>query len=188
MKMPSDTPARSPITLAEVELLKQTLRFGPDDEEQLRASQPIVAARAEELLDRWYAFTATVPHLGAYSLDAAGNPHLPYRAAARARFAQWIRDTAERPFDQAWLDDQHEIGLRHHRTKKNHTDGVDSAPHIPLRYIFAQAYTFPQTIKEFLEEQRLPAETVQAISTAWQKAVLLQVILWSYPYVKEGDF
>jgi hypothetical protein len=178
----------SPLTLADVELLKQTLRFGPKDERWLRESRLTVASRAEELLDRWYAFTATVPHLGAYSLDGQGNPHLPYRAAARARFAQWIRATAERPFDQAWLDEQHEIGLRHHRTKKNRTDGVDSAPHIPLRYILAQAYTFPLTIKEFLDEQGLPADVVGPTSTAWQKAVLLQVILWSYPYVNAGDF
>lgn len=179
---------RSPITLEEVELLKKTLRFGSDDEKWLRESEAILATRTEDLLDRWYAFTATLPHLGAYSLDADGTPHVAYRAASRERFASWIRDTAARPFDQAWLDFQHEIGLRHHRTKKNRTDRVDSAPHIPLRYILAQAYTFPLAIKEFLEEQALPAETVTLMYAAWQKAVLLQVILWSYPYVNNGDF
>jgi hypothetical protein len=178
----------SPITLAEVERLKQTLRFGPDDERWLRESRPIRAARAEALLDRWYAFIARLPHLGAYSLDRDGKPHLAYRAAARACFADWIRATTGRPFDQAWLDQQHEIGWRHHRAKKSRTDGVDSAPHIPLRYILAQAYTFPLTIQEFLLEQALPGEVVVGVSAAWQKAVLLQVIRWSYPYLKDGDF
>ena len=52
-----------------------------------------------------------------------------YFAAKRPvvkRFGQWILDTARAEYDQAWLDYQHEIGLRHHRTKKNRTDSVDA--------------------------------------------------------------
>ena len=33
---------------------------------------------------------------------------------------------AEQPLDQAWLDYQHEIGLRHTRNRKNTTDHADS--------------------------------------------------------------
>jgi hypothetical protein len=32
------------------------------------------------------------------------------------------------------------------------------------------------------------AEQVKAVLQAWVKPVLLQVILWSYPYVRDGDF
>jgi hypothetical protein len=31
-------------------------------------------------------------------------------------------------------------------------------------------------------------DEVEAMHQAWVKAVLLQVILWSHPYVREGDF
>jgi hypothetical protein len=51
------------------------------------------------------------------------------------KLQQWILDTCRRPYDQAWLDYQHEIGLRHHRSKKNRTDGVRSVDYIPLRYV-----------------------------------------------------
>ena len=40
----------------------------------------------------------------------------------------------------------------------------------------------------FLAEGGATAEEVEAIHQAWVKVVLLQVILWSYPYVREGDF
>jgi len=40
--------------------------------------------------------------------------------------AEWRAVLAEQPLDQAWLDYQHEIGLRHTRDKKNTTDHADS--------------------------------------------------------------
>ena len=54
----------------------------------------------------------------------------------RKRFGQWILDTARAEYDQRWLDYQHEIGLRHHRTKKNRTDGAPSTDIVPFRHLF----------------------------------------------------
>jgi hypothetical protein len=39
------------------------------------------------------------------------------------------------------------------------------------------------TLKPFLAD-----DEVEAMRQAWVKAVLLQVILWSRPYVRDGDF
>jgi hypothetical protein len=86
------------------------------------------------------------------------------------------------------LDYQHEIGLRHTRAKKNQTDGADSAPHINFRYVLAQLYPFTQAMRPFLAEPGRSAQEVEDMYQAWAKSVLLQVILWSHPYVKEGDF
>jgi hypothetical protein len=44
------------------------------------------------------------------------------------------------------------------------------------------------TLKPFLAEGGATAEELEAMHQAWVKAVLLQVILWSYPYVRDGDF
>jgi hypothetical protein len=37
------------------------------------------------------------------------------------------------------------------------------------------------TLRPFLDDD-------EAMHQAWVKAVLLQVILWSHPYVRDGDF
>ncbi len=117
-----------------------------------------------------------------------GQPDPRYLQAVRARFGQWILDTCNRPHDQAYLDYAHEIGLRHHRTKKNQTDGVQSVPHIPLRYLIAFIYPISSTIKPFLARKGHSPEEVEKMHQAWFKAVVLQVALWSYPYAKEGDW
>jgi hypothetical protein len=109
-------------------------------------------------------------------------------AAVRRRFGRWIGDTARATFDRAWLDYQHEIGLRHHRSGKNRTDGARAADHIPLRYVLALLVPITTTLKPFLADGAASDDEVEAMHQAWVKAVLLQVILWSHPYVRDGDF
>lgn len=53
------------------------------------------------------------------------------------RFGQWVIDTAQAKYDQAWLDYQYEIGLRHHRSKKNKTDNGHTLGHIRARDLLA---------------------------------------------------
>jgi hypothetical protein len=178
----------SPLSLADLELLERTIGYTTADARRLEQAGEILKRRVDAFLDHWYAFQATLPHLGAFSLDATGQPNLPYRAASRARLRQWILDTCRRPHDQDWLNYQHEIGLRHTRAKKNRTDSVVSAPHINFRYILAQLYPFTQAIRPFLADPSLSPAEVEAMYQAWTKAVLLQVTLWSYAYVKEGDY
>lgn len=122
------------------------------------------------------------------SWRGGSEPDERYLEAVRRRFGQWILDTASARYEQAWLDYQHEIGLRHHRAKKNRTDGVDAEEHIPFRYLMALVYPITATLKPFLAKRGDPPEDVEKMHQAWVKAVLLQVILWSHPYVRPGDF
>ncbi|HEV3464754.1 MAG TPA: protoglobin domain-containing protein [Actinomycetes bacterium] len=179
---------RSPVSLQELELLKATLLLGTDDLAALRRSGELLASQVEEILDVWYGFVAANPHLLAAFSNAQGQPDQDYLAAVRRRFGRWILDTARAAFDQAWLDYQHEIGLRHTRRKKNRTDGADAADHIPLRYVLALLVPITTTLKPFLAKGGAAPAEVEAMHQAWVKAVLLQVILWSHPYVREGDF
>jgi hypothetical protein len=79
--------------------------------------------------------------------------------------------------------------LRHTRDKKNQTDGAYETPdHIGLRYVVAFIYPITATIKPFLARKGHSAEEVDKMHQAWFKSVVLQVTLWSYPYVKNGDF
>ncbi len=106
----------------------------------------------------------------------------------RKRFGQWILDTASAGYGQEWLDYQHEIGLRHHRLKKNRTDGAHGSAHVAFRYLIALLYPVTATLRPFLASGGAPEEEVERMQQAWIKSALLQVILWSRPYVKEGDF
>ena len=180
--------AASPLSLADLVLLKCTITFTAEDEAYLRLVGTILVDRVDDFLDRWYDFQATLPHLGYYSTQPNGQANLPYRAAARLRFRQWILDACERPYDQAWLDYQHEIGLRHTRIKKNQTDGAEAPPHINFRYLLAQIYPLGAALRPFLASKGHSEDVVERMHQAWSKALLLHVVLWSQPYVKDGDF
>ena len=184
----TDAVPRSPVSLQELDLLRTTLLLGDDDLAALRRSGQVLAGRVEEVLDVWYGFVAANPHLLAAFTGPDGQPDQAYLAAVRRRFGRWILDTARASFDQAWLDYQHEIGLRHHRSGKNRTDRADAADHIPLRYVLALLVPITTTLKPFLANGGATPEEVEVMHQAWVKAVLLQVILWSHPYVHEGDF
>jgi hypothetical protein len=184
----TDAVPRSPVSLGELELLRTTLLLGEDDLAALRRSGELLGPRVEEILDVWYGFVAANPHLLAAFSDAQGQPDQRYLAAVRRRFGRWILDTAAATYEQAWLDYQHEIGRRHHRGGKNRTDGAVAADHIPLRYVLALLVPITATLKPFLAEGGATQDEVEAMHQAWVKAVLLQVILWSHPYVRDGDF
>ncbi len=180
---------RSPVGEEDFELLKKTVLFTEEDARWLRASAPILEDQVEAILDVWYGFVGAHPHLIQYFSANDGTPIPAYLDAVRKRFGQWIRDTAAARFDQSWLDWQHEIGLRHHRSKKNRTDGATGAPdHVPFRYLVALFYPITATLQPFLAKKGHSAEDVAKMHAAWQKAVLLSAILWSHPYVKPGDF
>ena len=179
---------RSPVTLDDLEKLKATVLFGDDDVRALRMSRAVLEPQVDEILDVWYGFVGSQPHLLAYFSNASGEPDADYLQKVRERFGQWILDTADANYDQAWLDYQHEIGLRHHRLGKNRTDGANAIDHIHYRYLPALLYPVTATLRPFLEKGDHSPEQVEAMHQAWIKSVLLQVILWSHPYVHDGDY
>jgi hypothetical protein len=185
----SQAVARSPVTPGDFELMKKSVLFGEEDTKYLRLSHDLLKDQVEAILDVWYGFVGSNPHLlASFTGKTDGKPIGAYLDAVRKRFGQWILDTARAEYDQAWLDYQHEIGLRHHRTKKNHTDGVASTDIVPFRNLFLLIFPITFTLKPFLAKKGHPAEEVEKMHAAWVKSCLLQVTLWSHPYVKSGDF
>ncbi len=184
----SGSTARSPLTLEELEKLKKAVLFTEEDERYLRMAGQVLADQIEDVLDVWYGFVASHPHLVYYFTDGKGNASDEYLAAVRKRFGQWILDTCNRPYDQKWLNYAHEIGLRHHRSKKNRTDNVRSVPNVSFRYMVAFIYPITATIKPFLAKKGHSAEQVEKMHQAWFKSVVLQVALWSAAYVNPEDF
>jgi len=179
----------SPVSLADLDALQRTLLLDADDLAALRASRVILADQVEAILDVWYGFVGATPELlHSFRRSDDGQPDAAYLVAVRRRFGQWILDTADARFDQAWLDWQHEIGLRHAPAKKNQTDGVRSAALVPMRYLIALSIPVTTTLKPFLAAGGDAADQVERMHAAWVKAVLLQVILWCQPYVRDGQF
>lgn len=181
--------ARSPLDLSDLDRMKQSVLFGEEDVKYLRLSYDVLQDQVEAVLDVWYGFVAATPHLLASFTDKVdGKPLGGYLAAVRLRFGQWILDTARAEYDQAWLDYQHEIGLRHHRAKKNRTDGAASTSLVPFRDLHLLVFPVTITLKPFLAARGHGPEDVDRMYQAWVKSCLLQVTLWTYPYVKDGDF
>jgi hypothetical protein len=179
--------AQSPLTVEEFELLKKTVLFTDEDSKYLQKASEILKPQVNDILDLWYGFVGSNPHLLKY-FGRGGVPNQEYLSAVRERFGQWIIDLCTRPYDQQWLDYQYEIGLRHHSTKKNKTDNVDAEPIIHYRYMAAFIYPITATIKPFLAKGAASAEDVEKMHDAWFKAVVLTVVLWTMPYIREGEF
>ena len=181
--------AKAPYTLQDLASLQKTLLFTDDDVRALRQSKAILADQTEAILDVWYGFVASTPELVVYFSNArTGQPDGAYLGAVRKRFARWILDTADAQYDQAWLDYQYEIGRRHTAPKKNTTDRADSVPLVHFRYLPALTIPITTTLKPFLAKKGASAAEVERMHAAWVKAVLLQSILWSHPYVRDGQF
>jgi hypothetical protein len=183
------TVPQAPITLAEFERMRETALFTDDDIRALRQSKDILAEQTGAILDVWYGFVGSKEFLlDFFRRQSDGQPDTQYLGAVRERFEKWIVDTAEANYDQTWLDYQFEIGRRHHRTAKNRTDGVQATENIAFRYLHPLIYPVTATLKPFLAKKGASAEQVEAMHQAWLKSVLLQVTLWSHPYIREGDF
>jgi hypothetical protein len=177
----------APFSMHDFALLKQTVMFTEKDAEYLRMAGEILRDQVDEILDLWYGFVGSHPHLLDY-FSKDGVPDQHYLQAVRLRFGQWIRDLCERSYDQDWLNYQYEIGLRHHRTRKNQIDHAQAAPLIHYRYMVAFIYPITATIKSFLRRKGNSETEVEAMHQAWFKAVVLTVVLWTYPYIKPGEF
>lgn len=179
--------ATSPFTMKDLDALKATVLFGPEDERYLRMAGEVLKDQTDAVLDLWYGYVGGNPHLVHY-FSYKGEPNMEYLTAVRARFGQWIMDLCNRPYDQEWLNYQYEIALRHHSAKKNATDGVKAEPIINMRYLPAFIFPITATIKDFLAKKGHSADEVEKMHAAWFKAVTMTATLWCQPYVNEGEF
>lgn len=178
--------AHSPVTRDELRQLEATVGWSDDDARVLYDAAELLIPRAEALVDHLRAQIGRQPHLAQWFFGPDGKPDEAYKAAVKKRFVRWVTDLCTRPHDQAWLDYQEEIGLRHTPAKKNQTDGAHTPPVVPLRYLFAFSAPTVLAVAEFLGAAGWPAARVEAARQAWTKAVLLEITLWSRPYVREG--
>jgi pimeloyl-ACP methyl ester carboxylesterase len=176
--------ALSPISMAELMSLKVSAGFTEEDERLLRCAGQVLADQTEAIVRHWRSgIIASIPHLARHSRTPDGQPIPEYLAKSNLRFQQWIVDTCTRPYDQDWLNYQHEIALRHTTAKKNQTDKVDSTAYVPLADIVAFVAVMNETIKPYLAAKGHTAEEVDAMHFAWCKSMQLQMALWVRAYI-----
>jgi len=175
--------ARSPVTLNELQELKVTLRWSEEDERFLRLAGEVLQDQTEPLVDLWRKqIIASIPHLARHSRAPEGQALPDYVTRSSRRFQQWVLDTCLQPYDQDWLNYQHEIALRHMAPKKNQVDHVRSTLYVPFRDILAFVPVMNETIKPFLAAKGHSAQDVNAMHRAWIKSMQLQMALWAKPY------
>jgi Protoglobin len=117
---------KSPVTPEELAQLEKVVGLTDEDRRYLLWAGDVLEDQAEAAVDHWRGIIGQQPYLAFYSLGPDGKPDEAYKVAVKRRFVRWVLDTCRRPHDQVWLDYQEEIGLRHTRAKKNHTDKVFS--------------------------------------------------------------
>ena len=175
--------APSPLTLDDLTELKASVGLDDSAEAALRAAGEVLAPHAVDMVAAWRGQVGRHQFLARYSAHPDGSPNPEYGAASTLRFDRWVIDACTRPFDQAWLDQQHEIGLRHNRAKKNQTDHADSVEHIPLRYLLAFTAVIITTARGYLLDERHTATEIDAMHAAFTKSVMLHVTVWTRAYM-----
>jgi len=177
--------ARSPLTLEELQELEQSVGWNAQDAQILQRYGHIFSNHAEQMVDSWRSVIRAQPHLLKWFFGPDGKLDDEYAAKVKKRFVQWVSDVCYRPHDQAWLDYQEEIALRHTPEKKNQTDGAHTPPLVPLRYLIGFIPIVTLSVQFFLDAG-VAGDDLQKLKDAWTKAVHLNVTLWTRPYAKEG--
>lgn len=185
----TDAVARSPISLDEFENMKKLAMFGEEDIKYLNLTYDIINDQMDDILAAMYGFSATQTYMQYYwTQKGDAKPDQNYINAAKKRLSQWLLVTAKGNYDQKWLDYQYEIGRRHSRQAKNKTDHVNAADVVSFRYMIPGIYFVLYYLKQFFKKKEPSHEIVEKMYDAWLKSVLLQVGLWSQPYIIPGDF
>ena len=179
--------APEPVSIEDLTLLKTTLLWSDEDDKYLKMAGEVLQPQLDDVLDVWYGYVGANPHL-VYYFNSNGKPSPEYLSKVRLRFKQWILDICSSDYDEEWLAYQNEIGLRH-TSKKGHTDQVKNTPSIVnYRYMMAFIYPITATMKPFLANGEHSTDEVDKMHNAWFKAVVLSDILWTKPYIKDGQF
>jgi hypothetical protein len=174
----------SPVSLAELGMLKVSAGFTVEDEQFLRLAGQVLASQTNQIVTHWRSgIIAGIPNLARHSRSPEGDAIPEYLAQSNLRFEQWILNICLRPYDQDWLNYQQEIALRHTSLKKNQADGVRSTAYVPFHDIVAFVAVMNDTIKPYLAAKGNTKQEVEGMHRAWRKSLQMQIALWSKPYL-----
>jgi hypothetical protein len=85
--------ARSPVSVRELDDLKNRARFTEEDQRYLRVAGEMLADRTKQIVDHWRnGIIASIPNLARHSRTPEKNATPEYLANSNLRFQQWILD------------------------------------------------------------------------------------------------
>jgi Protoglobin len=175
--------ACSTLSDKELEQLKVGAGFTHEDVRYLRMAGEVLQDQTAEIVHRWRSdIIAHIPHLAKHSRALDGGLLPDYLTRSNKRFEQWILDTCLRPYDRAWLDYQHEIGLRHTAARKNQVDHVSSTAEVPFHDVLSFIPMINETMKTYLAKRGHSSDEVEKMHQAWSKSMLLQMAIWTKSY------
>ena len=169
---------------AEVELLLKIGLFSPDDEIALRKGWRVLKGQTDDYLDMVLGMVAAHPALVTALAALRGEEpttDLDGATTARRRFRQWLFETCYFPQEPPWLKQLY--------SEQSPPDSpAESSPTLllGLRHVVALAYPLVATVRPFLAANGRDHQEIERMQHAFLKAILLQVILLSKLYVKEG--
>jgi len=76
---------QSPVSIADLELLKKTVLFTEEDEKNLRLAGEVLKDQTNEVLDLWYGFVGGNENLLHY-FSKNGQPNMDYLTAFKKKF------------------------------------------------------------------------------------------------------
>ena len=76
--------------------------------------------------------------------------------------------------------------MRHTPEKKNQTDGRQTPPLVPLRYLIGFVPVVTIGARKFFADAGIEGSELRRLEDAWARAVQLHITLWSRPYAKDG--
>ncbi|MBV9610518.1 MAG: protogloblin ApPgb, partial [Acidobacteria bacterium] len=158
--------ARSPVSLDELRQLEATVGWTDEDARVLQQHRDTFEKYAEDMVGSWREVIASQPHLAKWFFGPDGKPDEEYKARVKKRFVQWVLDVCLRAHDQEWLDYQEEIGLRHTPAAKNRTDGRQTPPWVPLRYVLGFIPVVTITTRKFFVASGIAGEELQKLEDA----------------------
>lgn len=170
---------------AEVELLLSIGLFSPDDANALRKLWRILKGQTDDYLDMVLGMVAAHPALvatlAALREEESTTGVLDSAAVARSRFQQWLFETCYFPQEPHWLKQ-----LYAERSPRDSPAQPSPALLPGFRHTVALAYPLVATVRPFLVANGCDHQEIERIQHAFLKAILLQVVLLSKLYVKEG--
>jgi hypothetical protein len=151
-------------------------------------SKAILADQTEAILDVWYGFVASTPELVVYfKNNKTGAPDGAYLGAVRKRFGQWISTRPTPTTTRRGWTTSTKSACATPRPRRTRPTRPTACRLVNFRYLSALTIPVTTTLKPFLAKKGASAADVEKMHAAWVKSVLMQTILWSYPYVRTAS-